>query len=85
MTISSIVNNNKKLYLNKVVRVNGIPAKIAGAGPKSLVLKFNMPKGFSTVDELTKGFVNWNNMTPDLREQLESIWNNRPQGQQRLV
>lgn len=76
--------NNKSILTGKYVRVNGRPGKILGGGEKALKMGFNMPQGFSSKKEQVSGFIDWNNVTPELRHE---ILNHVPksQGQQTLL
>lgn len=76
--------NNKGILTGKYVRISGQPGKILGGGGKALKMGFNMPSGFSTKREFTSGFIDWNNVTPELRNE---ILNHIPKsaGQQTLL
>lgn len=65
--------NNKKILVNKFIRVNGQPAKIAGMGNKALKLAFPMPNGFSHKKEVIQGFINWTDLTPALETELDKL------------
>jgi len=76
--------DNKSILTGKYVRINGRPGKILGGGEKALKMGFNMPQGFSTKKEMTSGFIDWGNITPELRHE---ILNHVPKskGQQTLL
>lgn len=84
MTFKDTFLNNKSILTGKYVRIDGRPGKILGGGGKALKMGFNMPSGFSTKREFTSGFVNWSNITPELRnEVLRHI--PKSEGQQKLL
>lgn len=64
---------NRKTLMNKFIRINGSPAKIIGMGGKTLKLGFLMPADFSHKAEMTTGFVDWENITPELSAELRRI------------
>lgn len=73
MSLKQDCLDNKKYLMNKFIRVNGRPAKIVGMGGKTLKLGFPMPNGFSHKTEMTTGFVDWENITPELSAKLRKI------------
>lgn len=75
--------DNKKTLVNKFIRINGQPAKIAGMGNKALKLAFPMPNGFSHKKEVVQGFINWTDLTPELTEELNKLLPTK-EGQQTL-
>ena len=79
-----IALNNKSILTNKYVRISGRPGQVKGMGQKALKMGFPMPSGFSTKKEIVQGFINWENITPELRHE---ILNHVPksQGQQTLL
>lgn len=76
--------NNKNILTGKYVRINGRPGKVLGGGNKALKMGFSMPQGFSSKKEQVSGFIDWSNITPELRHE---ILNHVPksQGQQTLL
>lgn len=76
--------NNKSILTSKYVRISGRPGRIQGMGNKALKMSFPMPQGFSTKKEITQGFIDWENITPNLRNE---ILNHIPksEGQQTLL
>lgn len=75
---------NKSILTGKYVRINGRPGRILGGGGKALKMGFNMPSGFSTKKEFTSGFIDWNCMTPELRNEiLRHV--PKSEGQQKLL
>lgn len=75
--------NHKSQLVNKFIRINGSPAKIAGMGNKALKLAFPMPNGFSHKKEVVQGFINWTDLTPELTEELNKLLPSK-EGQQTL-
>ena len=75
---------NKSILTGKYVRISGRPGRILGGGGKALKMGFNMPAGFSSKKEFTSGFIDWGNVTPELRNE---ILNHIPksEGQQKLM
>lgn len=84
MVFKDIFLDNKSILTGKYVRISGRPGKILGGGGKALKMSFNMPAGFSTKKEQVSGFIDWSNVTPELRHE---ILNHIPksQGQQTLL
>lgn len=75
---------NKSILTGKYVRIGGRPGKILGGGGKALKMGFNMPQGFSSKKEQVSGFIDWNNVTPELRNKiLHHI--PKSEGQQKLM
>ena len=76
--------SNKSILTNKFVRISGRPSQIKGMGNKALKMGFPMPSGFSQKKEVVQGFINWEDITPELRHE---ILNHVPksQGQQTLL
>jgi len=62
--------NHKDILTNKFVRISGRPGQIKGMGNKALKMGFPMPNGFSQKKEIVQGFVNWENVTSDLRNEI---------------
>lgn len=73
MNIKESFKENRKEVVNKIVRINGQPAKIVGFGNKAIKLAFVMPAKFSVKKEVTQGFVNWEDITKELREELKAL------------
>lgn len=73
MNIKENCKTNRDEIINKLVRVNGQPAKIVGFGDKAIKLAFVMPAKFSVKKEVTQGFVNWEDITKELREELKAL------------
>lgn len=73
MSLKQDCLDNKKYLMNKFIRVNGRPAKIVGMGGKTIKLGFPMASGFSHKSEMVTGFVNWENITPELSAELRRI------------
>lgn len=73
MNIKESFKENRKEVVNKIVRINGQPAKIVGFGDKAIKLAFVMPAKFSVKKEVTQGFVNWEDITKELREELKAL------------
>lgn len=73
MSLKNDCLKNKKTLMNKFIRVHGRPAKIVGMGGKTIKLGFPMPNGFSHKAEMVTGFVNWENITPELSTELRRI------------
>ena len=73
MSLKQDCLDNKKYLMNKFIRVSGFPAKIVGMGGKTLKLGFPMHAGFSHKSEMTTGFVDWENITPELSAELRRI------------
>lgn len=76
--------SNKKVLMGKVIRINGRPAKISGMGNKALKLAFPMPNGFSNKKEISQGFVNWEDLSTELRNELNKLLPQK-EGQQKLL
>lgn len=73
MNIKESFKENRKEVVNKIVRINGQSAKIVGFGNKAIKLAFVMPAKFSVKKEVTQGFVNWEDITKELREELKAL------------
>ena len=61
---------NKSILTNKFVRINGRPGQVRGMGNKALKMGFPMPTGFSQKKEVVQGFINWEDVTVDLRREI---------------
>lgn len=76
--------SNKSILTNKFVRVSGRPGQVKGMGNKALKMGFPMPTGFSNKKEIVQGFIDWDDVTVDLRSEiLRHV--PKSQGQQTLL
>ena len=73
MNLKENCKANRDLVVNKLVRINGQPAKIVGVGNKAIKLAFVMPSKFSNKKEVVKGFVNWEDISTELRKELQAL------------
>lgn len=73
MNLKENCKANRKSVVGKLIRINGQPAKIVGFGDKAIKLAFVMPNKFSVKKEVTQGFVNWEDITKELREKLKAL------------
>lgn len=73
MNIKKACKNNRESIVEKLVRINGKPAKIVGFGNKAIKLAFVMPAKFSNKKEVVQGFVNWEDISPEFRKELQAL------------
>ena len=73
MNLKENCKNNRDLVVGKIIRISGRPAKIVGFGGKAIKLAFVMPKGFSVKQEVIQGFVNWEDISPEFRKELQAL------------
>lgn len=73
MNLKKACKNNRESVVDKLVRINGKPAKIVGFGNKAIKLAFVMPAKFSNKKEVVQGFVNWEDISPEFRKELQAL------------
>lgn len=73
MNLKEACKNNRESIVEKLVRINGKPAKIVGFGNKAIKLAFVMPAKFSNKKEVVQGFVNWEDISPEFRKELQTL------------
>lgn len=73
MNLKKACKNNRESVVEKIIRINGKPAKIVGFGNKAIKLAFVMPAKFSNKKEVVQGFVNWEDISPEFRKELQAL------------
>lgn len=63
----------KKELIKKTVKCNGTKCVIVGVGAKAFKLGLKAPKGFSKKSELSTFFVNINDMSTELKAQVDAF------------
>ena len=65
--------NFKQELVKKTVECNNTKCVIVGVGGKAFKLGIKAPTGFSKKSELSTFFVNINDMSPEFKDQVDSL------------